>query len=77
MKGADKSNDIVVKRPQPWNVFGRLDALESDVVSIKTSINEMGTSINEIKTSLKSSQNMTAVMFVVTQVPVWLMLLKK
>ena len=70
MKGDDKSNDIVVKRPQPWNVFGRLDALESDVASIKTSI-------NEIKTSLKSSQKMTAAMFVVTQVPVWLMLLNK
>ena len=84
MKGAENSNDIVVKRPQPWNVFGRLDTLdsrldtldsrldtlESDVVSIKTSI-------NEIKTSLKSSQKMTAVMFVVTQVPVWMLLLKK
>ena len=63
MKGVDKSNDIVVKRPQPWNVFGRLDALES--------------SINEIKDSQKVSQKMTAAMFVVTQVPVWVMLLKK
>ena len=63
MKGADKSNDIVVKRPQPWNVLGRLDTIE--------------TSINEIIASQKSSQKMTAVMFVVTQVPVWLMLLKK
>jgi hypothetical protein len=66
MKVADRSNDIVVKRPQPWNVFGRLDALESDVAFIKTSIEE-----------IKMGQKMTFIMFIFSQVPVWLMLLKK
>ena len=66
MKVADKSSDIVVKRPQPWNVFGRLDALESDIAFIKTSISE-----------IKMDQKMTVIMFIATQVPVWLMLLKK
>ena len=77
MKGVDKSNDIVVKRPQPWNVFGRLDFIETRLDFIETRLDALETSINEIKTSLKSSQKMTAAMFVLTQVPVWLMLLKK
>jgi len=73
MKGVDKSNDIVVKRPQPWNVFGRLDALDGRLDALETSINGIKTSINEIKTN----QKMTAAMFIVSQVPVWLMLLNK
>jgi division protein CdvB (Snf7/Vps24/ESCRT-III family) len=87
MKGVDKSNYIIVKRPQPWNVFGRLDAVESRLDAIESSLyalvsrldavesrlDAIETSINEIK----MSQKMTAIMFVATQVPVWLMLLKK
>jgi len=73
MKVADKSSDIVVKRPQPWNVFGRLDALESDVAFIKTDVAFIKTSISEIK----MDQKMTVTMFIATQVPVWLMLLNK
>jgi len=73
MKVADRSNDIVVKRPQPWNVFGRLDALESDVAFIKTRLGFIETSIEEIK----MGQKMTFIMFIFSQVPVWLMLLKK
>ena len=63
MKVADKSSDIVVKRPQPWNVFGRLDALESR--------------LDAIETSIRMDQKITAIMFIATQVPVWVMLLKK
>ena len=66
MKVADRSNDIVLKRPQPWNVFGRLDALETRLGFIETSIEE-----------IKMSQKMTFIMFIFSQVPVWLMLLKK
>jgi len=73
MKVADRSNDIVVKRPQPWNVFGRLDALESDVAFIKTRLGFIETSIEEIK----MGQKITFIMFTFSQVPVWLMLLKK
>ena len=77
MKGVDKSNDIVVKRPQPWNVFGRLDFIETRLDFIESDVASIKSSISEIIASLKSSQKMTAAMFVLTQVPVWLMLLKK
>ena len=83
MKVADKSSDIVVKRPQPWSVFGRLDALESDVAFIKTSIGRLDaleSDIAFIKTSIseiKMDQKMSVIMFIATQVPVWLMLLNK
>ena len=70
MKVADKSSDIVVKRPQPWNVFGRLDALESRLDAIETSISRLDALV-------KMDQKMTAIMFIATQVPVWEMLLKK
>jgi hypothetical protein len=73
MKVADRSNDIMVKRPQPWNVFGRLEFIETRLAALETRLGFIETSIEEIK----MGQKMTFIMFIFSQVPVWLMLLKK
>ena len=71
-------------KPQPWNVFGRLDAVESRLERVESRLERVDSrletiesDISSIKTSINDNQKMTLVMYIITQVPVWLMLMKK